>query len=150
MDSIWTATLKDNLPVGLDFLPTRGKVMVLSPKWTYNLGLNYDHGFLFGSATVKHTGSQFSTFVNDERLPAYTTLDLSVGARLPSLGALQSPVISANFINLTKGKYLASVASIQGAANTTVGVNGTTIAGTKPGYYTAAPFAATVSLSVNF
>lgn len=141
--------LDDNLPVGADFLPTRGKNMVLSPKWTHNVGLTYDHNFLFGSATVKHVGSQYSSLMNDEKLPAYTTVDLSVGARLPSLGIVKHPVISANFLNLTKGKYLGSVATIQNNANNTIGVNGTTIAGTRPGYYMAAPFAATVSLSVD-
>lgn len=144
------AKLDDNLPVGTDFLPTRGKSMVLSPKWSYNLGLNYDRGILFGSATVKHVGSQFSTLMNDEKMPGFTTLDLSVGARLPSVGFVQHPVISANFINLTKGKYIASVATIQNASNNTIGLNGSTIAGTKPGYYMAAPFAATVSLSIDF
>jgi iron complex outermembrane receptor protein len=137
----------DDIPVGADFLPTRGKNMVLSPKWMASAGLNYDdHGF-FGNATYKYVGRQYTTFVNDETMPSYQTLDLSIGYHLPSVGFLKSPTISANFNNLTAGKYLGVGASVTGNAFAVTGVNGATIAASKPTYYLSAPFSAMLTIS---
>ncbi len=144
------ANFTDNIPRAGDFLPTKGKVKTLSPKWTHNVVLNYDSDIIFGKLSYKHTSSQFSTFMNDQQMPAFSTLDFSIGARLSELGPLKSPTLTANFINLTKGRYLGAIISPTANANPTVGINGTTIAGAQPGYLVAAPFAWTLTLSTEF
>jgi iron complex outermembrane receptor protein len=144
------AKFLDNIPRAGDFLPTAGKVKPLSPKWTHSAVLSYDSEIFFGRLSYKHTSSQYSTFVNDQEMPGFSTLDFSIGARLKKLGPLTGPTISANFINLTKGRYLSTVAGITGNANAVVGINGTTIAGAAPSYYVAAPRAWTLTLSTGF
>lgn len=144
------ATFDGNIPRAGDFLPTKGKTKPLSPKWTHSAVLSYDSDIFFGKLSFKHTSSQYSTFVNDQKMPGFSTVDFSIGARLKELGPLRDPTISANFINLTKGRYLSTVAGQTGNANPVVGINGTTIAGANPSYYVAAPFAWTLTLSTGF
>lgn len=144
------ARFEDNIPRAGDFLPTEGKVKPLSPEWTHSAVLSYDTDILFSKLSYKHISSQFSTFVNDEKMPGFSTLDFSIGMQLKTLGALKAPTISANFINLTEGRYLSTVAGQTGNARPVVGINGTTIAGATPVYYVAAPFAVTVTLSTEF
>ena len=143
-------TTKNNIASRGDFLPTAGKDIPLSPKWIYNLGLSYDRAVLFGTVGYKHISSQYSTFMNDQKLKGYSTLDASVGLRLPSVGGLKNTILAANFNNLTKGKYLSSVLGVQGNAVAVKGVNGTLLAGSNPSYTLAAPFTWSISLSTNF
>lgn len=141
---------KNNIPSRGDFLPTKGKDIPLSPKWIYSVGLNYDKGILFGSLTHKFISSQYSTFMNDQKLDGYGTLDASIGVRLPEFGGLKDSRIAANFNNITKGKYLSSVLGVQGNAVAVTGVNGTSLAGSNPTYTMAAPFTWTISLTTSF
>lgn len=141
---------EDNFPVGADFLPTKGKDMVESPEWIANAGLNYDNGPFYANVAFKWVDSQYSTFMNNQKMPSYTTLDMGFGVRLPEVGGLKEPKIALNLNNLTQGKYIASVASVTGTAVATQGVNGTTINGSAPGYYISAPFAALLTLSTGF
>lgn len=141
---------KSNIPSRGDFLPTRGKEKPLSPKWIYNLGLNYDQGPIFGTVTYKHISSQFSTFMNDQVLPGYGTLDAAIGFRLPDVGGLKDSRIAMNFNNMVTGKHLSSVLGVQGNAVQVTGVNGAVLAGSTPTYTLAAPFTWTISLSTGF
>jgi iron complex outermembrane receptor protein len=144
------ATLKDNLAKGGDLLPTAGKVKPLSPKWTNSAVLRYDSDMFFGNVTYKHLSSQYSTFMNDERMGAYGQFDLTIGARLESLGMLKAPTATLNFLNVGGHRYLGAIAGLQANAKPTVGINGTTIAGAAPIYYVAAGPAVTFTLSTAF
>ncbi|MGK2911852.1 MAG: TonB-dependent receptor [Sphingobium sp.] len=144
------ATIDNNLPVGADFLPTAGKTMVRSPKWIANGGVNFDSGPVYASATVKATSSQFSTFMNNQKMPGYQTLDIALGYRFRSGGLLSKPTLSLNLNNLSSGKYLSAVAGVQGTAVATRGINGTLIPAATPTYYVAAPFAAMLAFTTGF
>jgi iron complex outermembrane receptor protein len=134
------STIDNDLLVGSDYLPTAGKTAVRSPKFQEALGLNYDDGNFFGSFSVKHVGSQYATFMNDEKIPDYTTLDMGFGYRLPPIGLKARPEVKLNIINLTGEDYLSGVASPTANARTTVGRDGTVIAGSSPNYYLSGGF----------
>ncbi len=152
--------LEDNLPdfgkVGSatlnDLLPTAGKEVPRSPHMQFGLGLDYDDNNLFGNITVKYVGAQYSTLVNDERMPAFTTVDMSIGYRLEDIaGIVKKPEIRLNLLNITNEKYLSAVGSTFTNAKATRGLDGSTIAaGTAPYYYVGAPFAMMATVTARF
>jgi iron complex outermembrane receptor protein len=144
------ATTDDDLPVGNDYLPTKGKTSVRSPKFMGAAGITYDNGSLFSVITFRHVGSQYSTFMNDQKMAAYDTMDFSIGYRLPDIGPMKSPTVQLNLTNLTEGAYLGAVASPTGTAKGAVGRNGTTISASQPGYYMNSGFVAMGSIRTDF
>lgn len=144
------ATIDNNLPSNGDMLPTKGKIAVRSPHIQAAVGLRYDDGHIFGMITAHYTGSQYSTFMNDERMPAYTTADLSMGYRFCNISMLHHPTMRLNFLNITNQHYLSGVRSSQFNAQNTTGLHGSTIAGTSPRYYIGGGFAALFTASTGF
>jgi iron complex outermembrane receptor protein len=140
----------DDLPVGGDFLPTKGKESVRTPKFMGSAGLTYDDGSLFSVITFRHVGSQFSTFMNDQKMPAYNQVDFGIGYRLPDIAFAKRPTVQVNLVNLFDGAYLGSIGSPTGAALATVGRKGTLIAASQPGYYENSKFTAMVTVKTDF
>jgi len=132
------------------YLPTAGKTAVRSPKFQGALGLSYDDGVFFGDFNVKAVSSQYSTFMDDEKIPGYATTNLALGARLPSTGFKTRPEIKLNIVNLTGLNYLAAVASPTSNANPVVARDGSMISGASPTYYVSGGRAAMVTLTQAF
>lgn len=143
-------SLGNDLLVGSDLLPTRGKRAVSSPPMQLGIGLTYDDGTFFGLAAVKYVSHQFSTFMNDEKIPAYATGNVTLGYRPPSWGVIKYPELKLNLINITNNHYLSGVASPGGNAHDTLGRNGTVIAGSAPTYYVGGGFAAMITAATAF
>lgn len=146
---LWTQTT-DNFQVGNDFLPTKGKEGVQAPKWTATAGLNYNNGPFFGNILYKYVGPQYATFMNDQQMPAFSTVDLGIGYRIPAGIVGKEPVIRLSVTNLGNKPYLGSFSSVQPNAVTTTGINGTTIAGRTPTYWLASPRAIMGTFSTKF
>lgn len=127
--------LLDDLPVGEDFLPTKGKQAVASPRYQFAAGSSYDDGLLFGSFALKYVGRQYSTFMNDESIKPYTTLDLSIGVHLAGLLDGKRTDLRLNAINITNPKVLSGVYALSSNALNTEGRGGSTIDGSAPSYY---------------
>jgi iron complex outermembrane receptor protein len=144
------AETKSNLPVGNDFLPTAGKIGIRAPKFMAAGGLTYDDGALFGSITGKYVSSQYSTFMNNQTMPAYSQVDLSLGYRFPDVGFAKRPTIQLNLLNLADKPYLATIASPTGTAVATVGTKGTLIGASSPIYYVNAGLTALVTVKTDF
>lgn len=144
------ASVDNNIRVGNDYLPTAGKTAVRSPSFQGSFGLVYDYGNFFGTFSFKYTGSQYSTFMNDEKMPAYKTFNLSLGYRLPNVWFVKHPEIRVAFINLTDEKVLSGIASPQLNALSTQGIHGTTIDGSSPGYYIAPRFTTALTVAAGF
>jgi hypothetical protein len=147
--------VNNDLPVGTDtgaasYLPTKGKTTIRSPEFQGALGLSYDDGNFFGNFNVKAVSSQYSTFMDDEKIPGYTTLNLGVGARLPSIGLRARPELKLNLSNLTNATYLGTVARPTTNAQSAVARNGDTVSGSAPGYYLDGGFAAMVTATQAF
>ncbi|MBB2169184.1 TonB-dependent receptor plug domain-containing protein [Gluconacetobacter aggeris] len=111
------ASEDNNIPSGGLYLPTRGKSAVRSPKWQIAFTLNYEHGPFFADFDIKHVASQYSTFMNDEKMPAYTIADLGLGYRFKNIGPLRVPEFKLNFSNIGDNHYLAGINSVTGNAS---------------------------------
>jgi outer membrane receptor protein involved in Fe transport len=130
----------NDLQVGDTYLPTAGKTAVRSPSVQAALGLNYDDGTFFGNFNVKYAGSQYATFMNDEKIPSYATANLGFGFRAPAIGFKARPELKINITNLAGNNYLSGVASPTANAQTTTARDGSSIAGTAPTYYLSGGF----------
>ncbi|WP_375188305.1 TonB-dependent receptor [Sphingobium yanoikuyae] len=142
--------LNDDLAINGDYLPTRGKRAVSAPSFQFALGSTYDDGRLFGSSALKYVGRQYATFMNDESIKGYATLDLSVGVHLAGLIDAQVMDLRINAINVTNPRVLSGVYSISTNAQDAVGRNGTLIAGSAPTYYVGSGRAVVATLSRAF
>nr|WP_302675674.1 TonB-dependent receptor [Sphingomonas faeni] len=144
------ARIDDDLPVGVDFLPTRGKHAVSSPTVQFGAGGIYDDDRFFGSVASKYIGRQYASFMNDERIKGYATLDLSVGMHLADWLDGKRTDLRVNAINVTDPHVLAGVQSVSTNAQDTIGRNGTVIAGSPPAYYVGSGAAVMVTISRAF
>lgn len=143
-------TTDNNLQVGRDYLPTAGKIAVRAPKWSAAAGLNYDDGSLFGNVNMKYMDSQYSTFMDDESIPAHANVDLTLGYRFHNVSFMKQPEFRLNIQNLAGSTYISGANSVTGAAHTTRGVHGTMIAGSAPTYFLGAGRAFIGTFSVGF
>ncbi|MEN3167748.1 TonB-dependent receptor [Gluconobacter sp. OJB] len=143
-----TGTLNEKTVV--DYLPTKGKIQIQSPKVQAAFGLDYDDGKFFFNGQIKYIGSQYSTFMDDNKIPGYITDSIALGYRLPNLGIVKSPQIQVNMSNLTGAHFRNGVYTFQTNAKATKGVYGSTISGRAPAYYLQPPFVASVTLSAGF
>ncbi|GBR42375.1 TonB-dependent receptor [Neoasaia chiangmaiensis NBRC 101099] len=154
------ATLDNNVPVSaknaagasvIDYLPTAGKTMVAAPHWTASVGLSYDDNkHFFGNFDLRYVGSQWSTFMNDQRIPYYVVSDISLGYRFPHVPHLKGPKIQLNLINIGNNLYRSSPGSFSATAQGRRGIYGNAISAGSPVYLTGGNFAALVSLSTGF
>ncbi|GBQ13777.1 TonB-dependent receptor [Swaminathania salitolerans LMG 21291] len=144
------ATIDNDIRTGGDALPTRGKKAIRTPVFSGALGISYDDGAFFGVFNGNYVGPTYATLMNDERIPGFATANLSLGYRLQRTGALKTPQIQLNLINLGRSGYLSGVNGVALNARPTQGVYGTTIPGRAPTYFVGGGFAGVVSVSSGF
>jgi hypothetical protein len=136
---------------GTDYLPTAGKTAIRAPKFSGAIALNYDDGNLYSSFTVKYTGSEYASFMDDEKIPSHTQADLAIGYRFPSVGLAGRPELKLNLINLADANFLSGVASPSSNVKSYVGRYGTIIpAASSPTYYIGGGFAALITAQQAF
>ena len=145
-----TTEIGNNVFFGGDYLPTKGKQEVAAPKFIGAIGLNYDDGVSFATFDFRYSGSEYSTLMNDQGIPAYFTADASLGRYLPTVGHVR-PKLMLSLLNLGDIHYLSGVyAFTPTAAVSTRGIFGHTIAGTQPTYLVGTGFTALVTLAATF
>lgn len=144
------AESKDDYPVRGTYLPTSGLRAVLSPKFIEAAGVSYDNGSFFATIEGNHVGSQWATFMNDEKLPAFGYGNISVGYRLHNVGFLRKPQIQLNVNNFTNNHYLSGIQGVTSNAVATTARNGTVIAGSAPTYNPAGGIGVIVAISTGF
>jgi iron complex outermembrane recepter protein len=146
--------LSNNLPGGanatVDYLPTAGKFAPQTPKYMISANLDYDDGSVFIDWNLRHVGKQYSTFMDDQSIPEYTTMNLTAGYRFKDYWMLKSPFVSVNFYNLTDNKYLGFNTGVQTNARNTRGIFGNVVQGAAPTYQIAAPFSVIGTVSTGF
>ena len=141
----------NNLKVGNNYLPTKGKTAVNAPKYQLGFGLDYDDGRFFGNAGIKWVGRQYSTFMNDASIDPYVQADLTAGYRLHDIGPAKNLEFRLNIVNLANNHYLSGVYSVKSNANATPGVLGSTIAAAgSPSYYVSTAFMAMGTITAGF
>jgi iron complex outermembrane receptor protein len=151
---LWTE-MTDNFQVltttnTIDYLPTKGKEAVQAPKYTAAAGVSYNNGPLFGNLLYKYIGSQWGTFINDEKMPGFSQVDLNVGYRLPEGSFGKEPVIKLSITNIGNKVNLSWFAANQPNAKTTTGINGGTVAGKAVTYFVNSPRAIMATISTKF
>lgn len=144
------ARIDDDLPAGGDFLPTRGKHAVSSPTVQFGAGGTYDDGRLFGSVAGKYLGRQYATFMNDESIKGYATLDLSIGVHLADWIDGKRTDLRINAINVTDPHILSGVQAVSTNARDVMGRGGAIIAGSAPAYYIGSGAAVMATVSRGF
>lgn len=152
------STIDNNIKAGDDYLPTKGKSAINTPKWTTSLGIDWDNGTFFWNYDLSYFSKQYSTFMNDEALPSLATMNLTAGIRLPHdtwLGRktgsfMKSPEIMLWVNNLANTHAYSAINSPKLNAKTTRGIYGTAIAGQAPTYNTLSNFYAIVTFRTGF
>ncbi|MBS0331223.1 MAG: TonB-dependent receptor, partial [Proteobacteria bacterium] len=81
-------------------LPTKGKELVLTPKYTFSANARYDFGWIDVGGNVKYQGKRWLDDMNTVGMPDITTVN--VDARMPlTLWNLQNTYLQFNIANLT-------------------------------------------------
>ena len=144
----------DTATIGDGTYATKGKSFVDVSRNAFHLGGNYDHGPFWASLQASYRGSFWADWVNTEKAPGFTTVDLNAGWNFDDFASwLRSPKLKFNVTNLTDRKALTFASATNFQANK--GVPDPTT-GKDPGFISAAtynllaPRAFMVSLSASF
>ena len=140
----------NNVDAGTDYLPTKGKQEPGAPRWSGAIGLTYDDGIYFGNFNLRYQGPQYSTLMNDQKIPGYMTADLNLGRTLPSFNTRIHPKIMLNLVNMGGVNYLSSISGFGLTAVKQKGIFGNTVNASTPSYVVGSAFTAVVTLSADF
>ena len=102
---------------------------------------------MFGSFALKYVGRQYATFLNDESIRGYATLDLSVGLHVADWIDGKRTDLRLNAINVTDPHVLSGVQGVTANAQDAVGRSGTIVPGLSPTYYVGSGRAVMATLS---
>lgn len=109
-DSTYEDDVRDG--AGVLVAATAGKRIVATPENLFRAELSYDNGAVFGTLAAAYTGERFSSYLNDEKADAYTTVELTAGYRFDGMGGwLDGTQIQVNVVNLTDEDYISTVGS---------------------------------------
>lgn len=129
-------------------LPTAGKKMAETPEWQAFGRMSYETGPLRFGFEAKWVDVRWSTDVNDEKAPAYTTADFDLTFDVEKAGGPEGVTAQLNVNNLFDEDYLGSISSRTNRFS--VVSNGSTISGSAPTYQPGAPRTIMVSLRKSF
>ena len=144
--------LQDNIQVGVTpatmttpatpiFLPTEGKRVTETPKWTVGGRVQLELGPVDLGLQAKYVSNRFATDLNDIRSGSYTTADLDVRFNLKDWG-LEKSWVQLNVSNLFDTFYLGNI-STQIAAPPNLG-------GAQPNFALGAPRTISATLRIGF
>ncbi len=144
-------SIDNNITLGNgELVPTAGKTAVQSPHFIGAFALDFDNGQFFANWNVRYVGQQYSTFTNDEHIPAFYEMGADIGIRLPDIAYAKTPTLQLNFVNLTNNKFLSGINSVTTNAQDTIGRYGTLISGSSPTYDIGEGFAAVATFKTAF
>ncbi len=137
---------------GTFYFPTKGKVQVETPEWTFGGRIQYApiEGLRLG-LQGKHVGERFATDMNDQIAPSYTLFDADISYDLTALG-LENIVLQFNATNLFDEEWLGNISTTLNAEpvdiDPTAGVS--LRAGSTVRYQVGSPQAFQVQLKTKF
>jgi iron complex outermembrane receptor protein len=105
---------------------------------------------LFGSVAGKYVGRQYGTFMNDESIQGYATLDLAIGVHLADWIDGKRTDLRINAINVTDPHVLSGLQAVSSNAGDVIGRGGTVISGYAPAYYVGSGAAVIATVSRTF
>jgi iron complex outermembrane receptor protein len=112
------STLRDDILVSSTVtLPTKGKRVVETPKWTLGYRASVEFGPASAGLQVKYVSDRFATDMNDIKSGDYTTADFDARFDLETVG-LKNSWLQLNVTNIFDRFYLANLGTqIAGPAN---------------------------------
>lgn len=106
-------------------LPTKGKKVVETPEWMFTARADWQATDAFSMGLqAKFVDERFTTDVNDEVVPSYTTVDFDARYDLTDLIGVKDAYVQLNVTNLTDELYPINISS---------GTNALLIADVNPG-----------------
>jgi iron complex outermembrane recepter protein len=129
-------------------LATSGKKLPDTPSVLLGASAQYASGPYLVKLSAKHVGSSYSTLLNDEDVPAFTTVDLSAAYRFASSTFFKNPTIRLNVSNLFNKRYLRLNAGSGSNIATTADTN--KVSSSQPTYYIGAPRFTSLTFSADF
>lgn len=150
-----TTRINSSSPYRSDWYATAGKQLPKSPNVIAALGLDWDDGTYLANASVKYVGPQYSTYMNDERMPGYARLDAALGYRFGDVNVadkatIKKPELRLSMTNLLDQRMLTGVYSTKTNAASTTSVLGSTISGSAPTYYMSEGFSMMLTFKAAF
>lgn len=93
-------------------LPTKDRNVVETPRWMHTARIDWEvtEGFSMG-LQAKYVGERFTTDVNDEKVGAYTTVDLDARFDLEGATGLKKSYLQVNMTNLLDERYPVNISS---------------------------------------
>jgi len=107
-------------------------------------------GVYFGNFNLRYQGAQYSTLMNDQKIPGYMTADINLGRTLPSFNTRVHPKIMLNLVNMGGVNYLSSISGFGLTAVKQKGIFGNTVNASTPSYVVGSAFTAVVTLAADF
>ena len=100
------------------FLPTKGKTIVETPEWTFNLRADWQVTDAWSVGLQgKYVDERFSTDVNDEVFPSYTVVDFDTRYDLTETFGIRNAYVQFNVTNLFDEEYLGNISTGNNATN---------------------------------
>ncbi|WP_269532146.1 TonB-dependent receptor [Chitinimonas sp. BJYL2] len=141
-------------------LPTAGKTMTDTPKWTLGAGTSYSKGRASIGLGAKYTGKRYGDLMNQESVPSMTVWDLNAAYKFANLGMIKKPTLRLAVANLFDKNYLGGIPSTQINAATLTesqlrvidrGTQATiSVGGSAPNYDIGAPRFSSIQFSAEF
>ncbi len=103
------STIDSDYQDGTNTIASSGKTVVDAPEVLGNTTLQLERGGLSASVTGRHVGKRFFTILNTESVPAYTTIDASLGYNFGTLGAFKELTLRLNAMNLGDESYISTM-----------------------------------------
>jgi iron complex outermembrane recepter protein len=136
------AKYKDNIALSATSnLLLAGKKLVETPEWQYGYRAQVNYGPASLGANFKRVTTRFSTDLNDQAVPGYSTFDIDARISLAPYG-LERTFVQVNVNNLFDTQYLGSITT----QSSTVAALG----GGTPTYQIGAPRSFVASIQIGF
>jgi iron complex outermembrane receptor protein len=109
--------LQEDIPTATAPIPTAGKTLVETPKWTFAARADVDvtERLHFGMQ-AKKVDDRFATDLNDQIAPAYTVVDLDLTYSF-AIGGTRGAELQLNVTNLLDEEYFGSISTATGGPN---------------------------------
>ncbi|RZL70121.1 MAG: TonB-dependent receptor, partial [Rhodococcus sp. (in: high G+C Gram-positive bacteria)] len=120
--SFLESEIQDNININSTLVAlTKGKEVVETPNETFALRVAYDFNEVFSAALQgKYVGERWVTDVNDQKVDAYTVVDLDARVDFAPLG-FEGTYMQFNVINLFDEKYYGSLGTTTSSTSGTPG-----------------------------
>lgn len=129
-------------------LATTGNKLPDMPSTMVGASMQYSQGPYLMALSAKYTGRVYSTLVNDEQIPGFTTFNLNAAYRFEPSAFFKNTTLRFNITNLLNKRYL--LLNQGSGSSITTTVDPTKTGAGIPTYYVGAPRFASITLSSDF